>query len=33
VIAGDIFDGQWRDYRTGLFFVDRMRRLRQAAFA
>jgi DNA repair exonuclease SbcCD nuclease subunit len=30
VIAGDIFDGQWRDYRTGLFFVDRMRRLRQA---
>ncbi|MGI8568720.1 MAG: metallophosphoesterase family protein [Methylocella sp.] len=31
VIAGDIFDGQWRDYRTGLFFVDRMRRLRQAS--
>ncbi|MGH6846128.1 MAG: metallophosphoesterase family protein [Methylocella sp.] len=30
VIAGDIFDGQWRDYRTGLFFLDRMRRLRQA---
>lgn len=30
VIAGDIFDGQWRDYRTGLFFVDRMRRLRDA---
>ncbi|MGH6842557.1 MAG: metallophosphoesterase family protein [Methylocella sp.] len=30
VIAGDIFDGQWRDYRTGLFFVDRMRRLRGA---
>jgi DNA repair protein SbcD/Mre11 len=30
VIAGDIFDGQWRDYRTGLFFIDRMRRLRQA---
>jgi DNA repair protein SbcD/Mre11 len=27
VIAGDIFDGQWRDYRTGLFFIDRMRRL------
>ncbi len=30
VIAGDIFDGQWRDYRTGLFFVDRMRRLRES---
>lgn len=30
VIAGDIFDGKWRDYRTGLFFVDRMRRLREA---
>jgi exonuclease SbcD len=31
VIAGDIFDGQWRDYRTGLFFADRMRRLSQAS--
>jgi DNA repair protein SbcD/Mre11 len=30
VIAGDIFDGQWRDYRTGLFFADRMRQLSQA---
>jgi DNA repair exonuclease SbcCD nuclease subunit len=30
VIAGDVFDGQWRDYRTGQFFVDRMRRLREA---
>lgn len=30
VIAGDVFDGQWRDYRTGLFFVDRMRRLKEA---
>jgi exonuclease SbcD len=30
VIAGDVFDGQWRDYRTGQFFVDRMRKLRQA---
>jgi DNA repair exonuclease SbcCD nuclease subunit len=29
VIAGDIFDGQWRDYRTGLFFLGRMRRLRE----
>ena len=30
VIAGDLFDGEWRDYRTGLFFVDRMRRLKDA---
>lgn len=30
VIAGDVFDGQWRDYRTGMFFADRMRKLREA---
>jgi len=30
VIAGDLFDGQWRDYHTGLFFLSRMRRLRDA---
>src|SRR5208282_1416677 len=30
VIAGDLFDGKWRDYRTGLFFADRMRRLKSA---
>lgn len=30
VISGDVFDGQWRDYRTGLFFADRMRQLREA---
>lgn len=30
VIAGDLFDGQWRDYRTGLFFADRMRKLRES---
>ncbi len=30
VIAGDVFDGQWRDYHTGLFFADRMRRLKDA---
>ena len=29
VIAGDIFDGQWKSYHTGLFFADRMRRLRE----
>lgn len=27
LIAGDLFDGEWRDYNTGLFFVNQMRRL------
>ncbi|OQX19696.1 MAG: hypothetical protein BWK76_03805 [Desulfobulbaceae bacterium A2] len=27
LLAGDIYDGSWRDYSTGLFFVDRMARL------
>jgi DNA repair protein SbcD/Mre11 len=27
IFAGDIFDGEWRDFRTGLFFRDQMRRL------
>lgn len=30
LIAGDVFDGQWRNYKTGLFFAERMRRLQQA---
>src|SRR6187549_2420708 len=30
VVAGDLFDGEWRDYSTGLFFVGQMQRLRQA---
>ncbi len=30
VIAGDIFDGKWRDYRTGLFFASRTRQLKEA---
>ncbi|EWY37048.1 hypothetical protein N825_22320 [Skermanella stibiiresistens SB22] len=29
VIAGDIYDGDWRDFNTGLFFVQQMARLRQ----
>ncbi len=29
VIAGDVFDGDWRDYNTGLFFAGRMSRLRE----
>lgn len=27
VIAGDLYDGDWRDYSTGLFFASEMRRL------
>lgn len=30
VIAGDLYDGDWKDYRTGLFFVERVGRLRAA---
>lgn len=30
LIAGDLFDGDWRDYSTGLFFVAQMARLRSA---
>ncbi len=30
VIAGDLYDGDWRDYKTGLFFVSQMGRLRAA---
>jgi len=29
VIAGDLFDGDWRDYNTGLFFSAQMSRLRE----
>ena len=27
LIAGDLYDGDWRDYNTGLFFVNQMARL------
>ncbi|HEX9619515.1 MAG TPA: DNA repair exonuclease, partial [Polyangiaceae bacterium] len=30
LIAGDLYDGNWRDYSTGLFFVGEMARLREA---
>ncbi|QDU63409.1 putative metallophosphoesterase YhaO [Planctomycetes bacterium Pan216] len=30
LIAGDLYDGDWRDVNTGLFFVDQMRKLREA---
>jgi DNA repair protein SbcD/Mre11 len=29
ILAGDLFDGDWRDYSTGLYFVGQMQRLRQ----
>jgi DNA repair exonuclease SbcCD nuclease subunit len=29
IIAGDIFDGDWKDYNTGLFFASHMSRLRE----
>lgn len=30
LLAGDVFDGGWKDYSTGLFFVGQMARLREA---
>ena len=30
VIAGDLYDGDWRDYNTGIFFVREMGRLKRA---
>ncbi len=30
ILAGDIYDGDWRDYNTGLFFVNELRRLDKA---
>jgi DNA repair exonuclease SbcCD nuclease subunit len=30
VVAGDLYDGDWRDFNTGLFFVRQMGRLREA---
>lgn len=29
IIAGDLFDGQWQDMRTGLWTIDQFRRLRE----
>ncbi|MBF0477118.1 MAG: DNA repair exonuclease, partial [Deltaproteobacteria bacterium] len=31
LISGDLYDGDWRDYRTGLLFAKEMSRLREAA--
>lgn len=30
LLAGDVFDGTWKDYSTGLFFAAQMTRLREA---
>jgi DNA repair protein SbcD/Mre11 len=30
LIAGDVFDGDWLDFNTGLFFADQLRRLADA---
>ncbi|OEU49740.1 MAG: hypothetical protein BA872_08865 [Desulfobacterales bacterium C00003060] len=30
LIAGDLYDGDWKDYNTGLFFAKEMSRLREA---
>ena len=30
LIAGDLYDGDWRDYNTGLFFAAQMSKLREA---
>jgi len=30
LLAGDLYDGDWKDYNTGLYFTDRMARLREA---
>lgn len=30
VLAGDLYDGQWKDFDTGLFFAHQMSRLREA---
>ena len=30
VIAGDLYDGDWRDFNTGMFFIRQMAKLREA---
>ena len=32
IIAGDLYDGDWKDFSTGLFFADEMRRLGRPCF-
>ena len=30
IISGDLYDGDWRDYQTGLYFIRQMGRLARA---
>jgi exonuclease SbcD len=30
LICGDLYDGNWKDYNTGLYFVSQVRKLREA---
>tara|TARA_R110002049_G_scaffold47725_1_gene137894 strand:+ start:15964 stop:17235 length:1272 start_codon:yes stop_codon:yes gene_type:complete len=30
LLVGDLYDGEWKDYNTGLYFAERMGRLRDA---
>lgn len=30
LLAGDLYDGDWKDYNTGLYFIERMNRLHAA---
>ena len=30
MLAGDLYDGDWKDYNTGLFFTRQMSRLQEA---
>jgi DNA repair exonuclease SbcCD nuclease subunit len=32
VIAGDLYDGDWKDFSTGLFFAEQMRRLNRPCY-
>src|SRR5271155_4391057 len=32
LIAGDLYDGDWKDFSTGLFFAAEMRRLARPCF-
>jgi DNA repair protein SbcD/Mre11 len=32
IIAGDLYDGDWKDFSTGLFFAEEMRRLGRPCF-
>ncbi len=32
VIAGDLYDGEWKDFSTGLFFAEQMQRLGRPCF-